>query len=99
MLSVFSLFAGVRSADLVDFDDDLAGEGGGVAGAGMDCCANLNGDVGVAEVGVGGAADLVGDAGAAGEAGCVNNGSKSVEGMMRFHPSFSFPSNQTRELS
>ena len=96
---MFSLFAGVRSADLVDFDDDLAGEGGGVAGAGMDCCANLNGDVGVAEVGVGGAADLVGDAGAAGKVGCKNNLSKSEEGMMGFHSRFPCSSYQMREVS
>ena len=92
VLSVFSLFSGVRSADfnLVD-SDDVAGDWLMVADDASGCCDNLDGDVGVAGVGVGGAADLVGNAGAAGSAGCLNNGSKSLEGMMGFHPLFSFP--------
>ena len=51
----------MRSASLVDFDGDVAGDGAGEAGAGMGGRATLNGDVGVA-AGAGGATDLVGDA-------------------------------------
>ena len=87
----------MRSASLVDFDGDVAGDGAGEAGAGMGGRASLNGDVGVA-AGAGGATDLVGDACAAGEAGTMNNGSKSEEGMMGVHP-FSMSSYQMRELS